>query len=538
MHLLPCSFATWDSMEIVCKRHTELPHTSKLFSDLLYNFDRVAGLYPHNPLSPEAYKTSAAAIDYPESRRQELIQVLQLQNGPSPSLQRLAQPGTVAVLTGQQVGLFSGPSYTIYKALTAVRLAQQLSEQGTPAVPVFWLATEDHDFAEVSTCWTFDSNNHPVHLRLPEQAVADRPVGGIAISQYPTDELARSLHGFPFADEVMSLVREAYRPGATMGEAFATLLKRILSPYGLLFFDPMHPEARKLAAPLLSQAVDAADDLTEALLARNRQLNDLGYHAQVHIERHTSLFFLLEDGRRINLRRKDGNYITGGRRVTPAELRDHGAALSPNATLRPVVEDYMFPTVAYIGGPAELAYLAQSQVLYQRLLGRMPVSVSRNGFTLIDSRTRKLMDRYQLSLDCFFGGEDCLREKIAAKLTPPEISRSLEEVAASNSRNLANLRSTVEKFDKSLADALDRSAAKMQYQLTKMQRKVARETLRRSQRALDESAFLYNGIYPHKHLQERFYTILPFLARHGLDLVDRIYDNVHTDCPDHHLFFV
>lgn len=525
-------------MDIVCKRHTELPHTSKLFSDLVYNFGRVAGLYAYDPHEAESYRRAAEQIEFPDERRQALVAALRKQNGDSESLARLAKPGTVAVLTGQQVGLFSGPAYSLYKALTAVRLAQQLTERGIEAVPVFWLATEDHDFAEVSTCWTFDVDNRPILLRLPEEPMGDRPVGGIPLRDIPVDEVEKSLAGFAFGDEVAALVRQAYQPGRTMGEAFVHLMRSLLGPYGLLFFDPMQPESRQLAAPVLREAVAAAPSITEALLARNKQLNEAGYHAQVHIERHTALFFLLDNGHRLNLRRKDGDYFHKDRRWSMEELGDRAESLSPNATLRPVVQDYMFPTVSYIGGPAELAYLAQSEVIYRQLLGRMPVAASRNGFTLIDARTRKLMDRYGLTLESYFNGESCLNELIAAKLTPPDLKRALESAEETVKASLSGLRGAVESFDKSLAEALDRSSRKVQYQLTKMNRKVARESLRRSQRALEESAYLFNGIYPHKHLQERFYTVLPFLARHGLDLVDRIYQNVHPDCPDHHVFYV
>src|SRR5438876_106878 len=151
-------------MESTCIRHTELPHTSKLFADFVYHFDRVRPFYAHSPFDPAAYAAAAAQIDWPEERRAALVKALRAQNGDSESLRRLAQPGTVAVVTGQQVGLFSGPAYTIYKALTAVKLARELTERGIPAVPIFWLATEDHDFAEVNQCWSFDAANQPVEM--------------------------------------------------------------------------------------------------------------------------------------------------------------------------------------------------------------------------------------------------------------------------------------------------------------------------------------------------------------------------------------
>src|ERR1700679_2555931 len=179
-------------MQPACIRHTDLPGTSRLFADFTYHFDRVARFYGHDPHDPAALAAAASAIVYPDDRRAAMVQALEAQNGPSASLRLLAQPGTVAVVTGQQVGLFSGPAYTIYKAITAARLARDLTAQGIPAVPIFWLATEDHDFAEVSQAWTFDGAHQPVPLRIEspaENTGRPRPVGGIRMDHPPLDEL-------------------------------------------------------------------------------------------------------------------------------------------------------------------------------------------------------------------------------------------------------------------------------------------------------------------------------------------------------------
>ncbi|MBL8173780.1 MAG: bacillithiol biosynthesis cysteine-adding enzyme BshC [Bryobacterales bacterium] len=525
-------------MQVVCKRHTELPHTSKLFSDLLYRFDRVSSFYPHSPFDPKALAEAAAQIQFPAERRSALIEALRAQNPASPSLDILARPNAVAVLTGQQVGLYGGPAYSIYKALTAVRLARDLSAKGTPAVPVFWVATEDHDLAEVSSCWSFNQALKPVLLRTPHADHSDRPVGSIPLENVPHEALRNSLEGFPFAAEAAGLAERAYADGRSFGQAFLALLGELLAAYDLLFFDPMHPASRRLAAPFLKQAVEHAPSLTEKLLLRNRQLNDAGYHAQVHIEKDTSLFFLLDEGRRLALRRRDGAYHHRDRQWSTAELAARAESLSPNATLRPVVQDFMFPTVAYIGGPAELAYLAQSEVIYETLLGRMPVALPRNCFTIVDERSGKLLRRYNLQLDALFPGEDAFRETLASRLSPPEVNAAITEASHATKAQLEHLLGVVGRFDSTLGAALQRSSAKIQYQLSKMQRKVARESLRRDLRAQEEAHYLFHALYPHKHLQERFYGILPFLARHGMDLIGRIYDNVHTDCPDHHLLFL
>lgn len=521
-------------MESHCIRHTDLPHTTKLFSDLVYHFDQVSDFYGYAPHSASSYAAAAKKVDYPDDRRQMLVQALRDQNGDTPELELLSGPGTLAVVTGQQVGLFSGPAYTIYKALTAARLARQLTEQGIPAVPVFWLATEDHDFAEIDHCWSFDATQKPSKFQVSPPGVSDQPVGDIPL---PDDAavvaLRQSLATLPFGDEVGSLVEECYLPGKPVGAAFADLVRRILANYGLLYLDPLKPAVRNIAAPFLRQAVEHAPDLLRLATERSAALVAEGYHAQVHLEPETSLFFLLTQGRRLALKRKNGDYVAKDMRFSPADLANMAERLSPNALLRPVVQDYILPTVAYVGGPAELAYLAQSQVIYEQLLGRMPVVTPRSGSTILDARAAKLMKRYGLTLPDLSHGETALRERVARKLIPGDLKRTLEQNRKRAGDLTVRMKSALGGFDASLAAAADKSAAKILYQFEKMERKAARESLRRNDRAIEEAAYLQNLVFPHKHLQERFYTILPFLARHGLDLVDRLYENVHLDCPDH-----
>jgi len=519
-------------MDPACIRHTDLPGTTRLFADFTYHFDRVARFYRHDPHHADSLRAAAAEVVYPDDRRAAMVRALAGQNGESESLRRLAQPGTVAIVTGQQVGLFSGPAYTIYKAITAACVARELTEQGIPAVPIFWLATEDHDFDEVNHVWTFDGTHSPLKLAVdppPEIAGRQRPVGGIAIEHPPVDQLAASLAGFPHADEVMAMVREAYRPGISMGEGFRALLKKLLANLNLLFLDPLDPAIRIISAPIVSEALVAAPELKARLVERNRELEAAGYHAQVHIEEKTSLFFLLDKGERVPLRRKDSDY---------GDLRGRAAEVSPNALLRPVVQDYLLPTAGYIGGPAELAYLAQSQVIYDRLLGRMPVVMSRSSFTLLEPRAAKLLQRYGMTVAQTFVDEEALRSRIARMLAADSVSSAFTDTAARTEGALEALRSELSRFDPTLAAALDKSRAKISYQLGKTQRKIERELLQRDQRANGDAQYLGNLLFPQRHLQERFYSILPFVAEHGLDLIDRLSDAAQVECPDHRVLAI
>lgn len=522
-------------MECSCIRYTDLPHTSKLFADFTYRPDRVQAFYPHLPSQPGVFEEIAREMHFPPERRAALVAALRQQNGDSPALEQLGRQGTVAIVTGQQVGLFSGPAYTIYKALTAVKLARRLAERGIPAVPVFWLATEDHDFAEVNHCWVFDADQHPIKLEQPHAPVSSEPVGQFVLKAPPVAGLNAALAGFPFGGEIAALVEETYRPGRTMGEAFSALLKRLLAKYGLLHVDPMAPAMRELAAPAIRSALTAAPDLTAALLERNRALEAAGYHAQVHVEDQTSLVFLLENGRRYTLRRYGRDYLQNGRRFSTEELIARAAELSPNALLRPVVQDSMLPTLAYIGGPAELAYLAQSAVIYRAILGRMPAALHRAGFTLLDARGRKLMERYGLTLPDCAQGEDAVRDRIAARLVPPALAGTLAQTKTAVEHALDRLARDLAGFDASLAHALDKSRQKMLYQIAKMDRKIGRETMARDARVARDAAYLSNLVYPQRHLQERLYSILPFLAKHGTGLIDDLYECLNLDCPDHQL---
>jgi uncharacterized protein YllA (UPF0747 family) len=503
-------------MESSCIPQTRLPGTSRLFADYTTRFDRLARFYAHDPFDPGSLSRAAQAIDFPADRRSAIVKALRAQNGGSPALDLLAQPGTVAVVTGQQVGFFGGPLYTVFKALSAARLARELTERGQPAAAVFWLATEDHDFEEIHRAWVFNPQREPLPLDVMATPDGPEPVGRIWISQVPLDGLRSALTGFPFADEAIALAERAYQPGRTLGEAFHAFVRELLAPLGLLLLDPLDPAVRAIGAPFLEGVQARAPEIRKMLAERSRELEAAGYHAQVLVDTDSTLLFSLAGGHR-----------------QPLKKAVSGDLISPNALLRPVFQDYLLPTVAYFGGPAEVAYLAQSHVLYDELLGRMPVVYPRAGFTLLDARTHKLLARYGLDVLDVCVHPDKLRDRVAAALVPEEVHRSLDETAGEIAARLDRLAGTLETFDPSLAKSLGRSRAKILYQLGKIQHKTARETLRRDARARAEAEYLIGALYPHRHLQERFYSVLPFLAEHGFGLIPRLLDAVQLACPDH-----
>ncbi len=344
-----------------------------------------------------------------------------------------------------------------------------------------------------------------------------------------------ALGGFEHGREVAKLVTDAYTgsDGApvTMGAGFRALLAKLLESIGILILDPLDPAVRQIGAPFMAEALKAAPRLKSALTARSAELEKAGYHAQVLVEDKTSLFFLLEgDGRerpqeRKTLRMPDAEF---------ASLADRAADASPNALLRPVWQDYMLPTVAYVGGPGEIAYFAQTSVLYDELAGgRMPVVFPRACFTLLDARTEKLLKRFEMKLPEVLIREDLLKQRIAGTLIPETLAARFDETAAGVRQLLDQLADDLASFDPTLSKATEKSLSKVLYQVEKLRGKTERETLRRDARATADAAYLSGLLYPEKHLQERLHSILPFLSLYGLDLIDRMYEQVRLDCPDH-----
>jgi len=265
-------------------------------------------------------------------------------------------------------------------------------------------------------------------------------------------------------------VKRAYQPERPLGVAFRDLVRSLLARFDLLYLDPLDPAIRAIGAPFVRQALEAAD-VYPALIERGKALEKAGYHAQVHMDQQTSLFFVLDGGHRVALKRQGDRYLSGGASIQLVNWRPWLSEFLRMALLRPVLQDYLLPTVAYVGGPAELAYFAQSEVLYSRLLRRMPMMLPRNGFTLVDPRSGKLMERYRLQLPSLFGGENALKESIEGQLLPSRVTTAFAETKAQTSVLLDRLGVELPDSMPALPRLFRRVERRVEYQLSKMERK-------------------------------------------------------------------
>jgi bacillithiol biosynthesis cysteine-adding enzyme BshC len=501
-----------------------LPHQPQLLRDYLHSYERVSGFYQHKP-ELESILRVARTIDFPRDRRGQVAAILRQQNillgsgeRTLANLDRL-EKGAVAVVSGQQTGLFGGPCYAFYKALAAVRISRDLTEQGIDAVPVFWMATEDHDLDEVRHV-SFFHDGKLVKFELPAGVGNGAPVGRIPLGpeieplQAAASKLLSDVDG-----TIAQVLKECYRAEETYGSAFGKMFARILNHAGLILLDPLDLRLHKLASPLLSKAIEHRDLLEQELLDRGKALENSGYPAQVKVTpRSTALFHISRDGRQA-ISSEAGRFESGNRSWTQTELLDaignEPEAFSPNALLRPVVQDFLLPTAGYIGGPSEISYFAQSEVLYRSLLGRMPVLLPRAGFTLVDTKAQRLLKQYGIAVEDVWTGPQELRKRISKASVPENISHLLDENGLEIKKRLQQWSDAVAVLDPTLKDAVDTAQQKIAYQAEKLQEKIGRALDHKFNVLAAHEEFLSNLLYPGKTLQSRELCFLTFAARWG-----------------------
>jgi bacillithiol biosynthesis cysteine-adding enzyme BshC len=520
-------------MECHCIPLRTLPHTSKLLVSFLEQFDQVASFYPHPPALAGALAAAKTAQIDAEIRRR-VAEVLRDQNqcfgcdeSVARSLDRLSS-GAVAVVTGQQAGLLGGPAYSFYKALTAVHLAQQLTQAGVAAVPVFWIASEDHDLAEVNHCH-LPGKEGLVRLELPAtEADRGHRVGEVKLGQGIGELVAQAqelLQG-PHFETVADALVEAYRPEETYGTAFARLFARLLRGRGLVLLDPLDRRLHELAAPVYRRAVVQNGTLIEELLARSTALERAGFHIQVKITETSTLLFINLDDQRTPLRQRNGKFLAGRTTFTTADLLARlgtdPAAFTGNVLLRPVVQDSLLPTAAYIAGPAEVAYFAQAEVVYRHLLGRMPAVLLRASFTLVPPQVERLLKRYNLLVEDVFAGRQQLRRQLEKRFLSKTLARQFDAGEKAIRQSLGKLREPLSQLDPTLAGALETAQKKILFQYEKLRAKAGRAANFRSGVLDRHERLLLDFLYPRHAIQERTISLLWFLALQGAGLLDEL----------------
>jgi bacillithiol biosynthesis cysteine-adding enzyme BshC len=548
-------------MDPQCYPISTLPGTTPLFLDFAENAAAshpalLRRWYPTNPFSMD-WAAHSPALD--PSHRTRLAAALRAQAthfAADPvvfaNIERIEQ-GAAAVVTGQQVALFGGPLLTLLKAATAIRKAQDATKaSGRQHVPIFWLASEDHDLAEVDQVALLSKASVET-LTLGLKSARPLPVGALPIDGGSDQGLQHLEATLNQASELLgwapiaNLLRECYTPGATLASAFGRLLTKIFADFGLIVMDAASRDFHALGASVLRAALERADELEDALLVRSQDLEAAGYHAQVLVTADHSLLFLLdaETGSRLPLRRTtDGEWKAGVRQYTTAELLEILAAeperLSPNALLRPVFQDTFLPTAAYVGGSAEVAYFAQSEVLYTRILGRVTPVLPRLMATLVEPAVASTIAAHELDFPEILEAKtiENLALRLGTRAMPIEGKRKIAAVGNAMDAELTALTEYLTAMSADLGRAAGVSASKMRYQMNRLRRMAATLELQKQASLTKHATAIMLNLYPNGHLQERLLAGVWFLARYGDALPALLVDHASQECPGHRVVYL
>jgi bacillithiol biosynthesis cysteine-adding enzyme BshC len=518
--------------------------------------------YPTDPFSM-AWAKNSPTLDAPHRARltDALLQQadgLDAGGAVLANIERLRQ-GAAAVVSGQQVALFGGPLLTLLKAATAIRKAQDATKiTGREHVPIFWLASEDHDLAEVDQL-ALPTKTNVETLRLGLNSGRPLPVGAMRVAGGNEEDRLHLESALDRASELLgwapicSLLRECYAPEATLAGAFGKLLTKIFAAHGLIVMDADSREFHALGAGVLRASIERADELEAALLARSQELEATGYHAQVLVAPAHSLLFLIdaETGARLPLRRtQDGEWKAGASAYSTEDLLGILAAeperLSPNALLRPVFQDAILPTAAYVGGPAEVAYFAQSAVLYECIFasngeaGRVTPILPRLSATLIEPAIAATMATHEVQFSQVLEAKTAenLALRLGARAMPIEGKRKIAAVGNAMETELTALTEYMAAMNADLERAAAVSASKMRYQMNRLRRMAADFELQKEASLKKHATAIMLSLYPDGHLQERMLGGIWFLARYGDALPDLLIEHAAQECPGHRILYL
>jgi bacillithiol biosynthesis cysteine-adding enzyme BshC len=524
------------------------PWIRRLAADYAFDYSRVAPFYAGDPSDPDAWREAIARTQRHPRQRDAVAALLQAQQrrraAPPQALaaaEQLRDPRSVAIVTGQQAGLFGGPLFTLLKAVTAIRLADRVrTEHHVPAVAIFWIDAEDHDWDEVKACGILDEglNFRSVAVGNPPGA-HDGPVARVRLDDSVTSvqaELEAALPPTEFTADLLATLRHAYKTGAGMADAFAQWLESVLGSRGLIVYDASDPAAKPLVAGVFAREIEHAGETSRLATEAGAALQAHGYHAQATPHEGSVALFQLNGGRQ-SIRVHDGAFMVGDRVESSESLLDRVRRtpehFSPNVLLRPLVQDTLFPNICYVAGPNELAYLGQLGRVYDAFGVPMPLMYQRATATLLDSNAMRFLTRHDFPLEALRAQDEASLNELLESQLPPTVEASLEDALRAVEERMTTLAREVPQIDATLEGATRSTLMRMQDDLKKLHGKIIQaakrkdETLRRQFKHAQAQAF------PGGHPQEREVGFVYFLNKYGSALVDRLTDDLPIDMGTH-----
>ena len=507
-----------------------------LLGEYAFNFQKVSDLYAGDPSRPESW-AEAIERSHAHPRNPAIARIVAAQQArrgapdkARDAAARLADPRTVVIATGQQAGVFGGPLFTLLKAVTAIQLATKVSaEHGVPAVPVFWVDAEDHDWEEIRSATVLDGDFQPKTITVPDlPGAGELPIAQLVLDDRISksiDELAAALPSTDFSSRVNDAVRAAYRPQTGMAEAFSKWIETVLGAHGLVVFEAADPAAKSLAAPVFARELESPGRTAALARSGGNKLLARGHQPQVVPQAGSVCLFHL-NGARQSIRREDDGFVVGETPVSLSSLveeaRTNPGRFSPNVLLRPLVQDTLFPTICYVSGPSELAYLGQLREVYEHFDIPMPLIFPRASATLVDAAAARFLSKQQVPLDDLRSRDESALNRLLQSQLPPEIEHSLKSAEETLRSALQRVIDAMPLLDPTLAGAAKTTMGKMEHDLKSLQGKVIQAAKRRDETLRRQFTRAQAQIFPLGNPQERTLTLVYFLNRYGPALVDTL----------------
>lgn len=528
----------------------QLTAFSKLFIDYCQFTPNIAPFFSGDYREPSSYKSQVQRTLSIQRDRNSLANVLLEQNqrwgldeATKRNIEHLRDDSSVVVITGQQLGVFLSPLYIPYKTLTTIRLASQLTESlGRPVVPVFWLHGEDHDFPETAPFTLIDSDHNLVTHNYKPNSIPGGPVGRMKVSNTISDlitDLSSSLPQTPNKKELVDFLLAQYTPGTTLLDAFALLLKRVFKDTGLVLFSVDDPSVKKSCEPLFTKEIQHPRLLSQAVESTSVKLAK-SYHLQV--KTNPINLFLMDDANRqsINFQQDNQFRIKGHKKNISTEdlltrLTDHSEQFSPNVILRPIVQDFIFPSIAYVAGPGEIAYFAQCKEAYNAAGIPMPLIFPRASITLIEPDVARVLERYSYDIPAYNQHPFKLFRNYAIDQLSLDLDATVNDSIAQIQTAIHSLRDKAMNVHPSLYRSAESTKVRFEKELLRFKEQVIKAQKKNTNEHQAHLRKVTTHLFPHQKLQERLISPLHFLNKYGLDFFTSLMEEVSTDTSAHQI---
>lgn len=521
---------------------------NKLFQDYLKNSQKLEPYFQTNPFSPGDLDKAIQSYQFSNDREKSisLLKDFNRKFGAGKktlrAIERLSDDKSIAVVTGQQLTLLGGPLFTIYKIISAIHFAKKWEKQfNIPCVPVFWLADEDHDYEEIASLGLPLKDDHK-KVTLPNESELEKRVAEIELNynfENFKKEIVESQFDTDFTDQLWRKLDACYQPGKTIGEAFGRLVLDLFKDYGLILAGSAEPSIKQHLSSVLIKSVQGVIEQYKLLEAKSNDLVSNGYHAQVHLQ-HSNLFWINEEGNRTKLSFEentwtaDGNGTSWSSKELIDEIEQKPDRFSPNVFLRPILQNELLPTFAYIAGPGEISYHAQMKDFFEEFEQTMPVIVPRFSATLMESGIDRVFEKLPFNVSDYNERIEDLESRFIEQSDSPDIESIFDEWKSEVDEVSEARIEKIKNIDPTLEGASEKAKAVFFTELDKLKGKVYRSVKDQEKTQLNRIRKIKSNLFPNGNLQEREVAFIYFMNKYGLDIWDQLLNKLEGEEPNSH----